>query len=150
MGDRVPATAAEILLLSQRPDEADLVRSVAAQDRLHVVDACNLVLPFLRRERDEYRHSPRPNLILLDLDLHDQEHCDTLIQIKADPDLRSIPLVVMSYADNEESVVSAYDLHANAYVHKPRDPADFVQTVREILHFWLKLASLPGSGERYA
>jgi CheY-like chemotaxis protein len=147
MNTEAPTAAADILLLSQHPEEASLVRSAASEDRIHVVDTCGLVLPFLRRERDEFRDAPRPDLVLLDLDIEDQEECDTLVQIKTDPHLRGIPVVVISHRAGRQAAFSAYDLHANAYVVKPPDPEVFVQVVRGILYFWLKLARLPGSGE---
>ena len=139
-------TVADILLLSERPNEAELVRTAASIRCVHVVRACAEVLPFLRQQ-GSYRNSPRPDLILLDLDLSRDDDCDTLIQIKQDEALRRIPLVVLAKSDQSALAGRAYDLRANAYVVKPDTAAEFIEVIRGVLRFWLELARLPGQGE---
>jgi len=134
---------ADILLLSDREDETELVRTAASARALHVVSACSDVLPFLRRQ-DSYRDSPRPDLIILDLDLANGDECDTLTEIKDDQELRRIPLVILAKNDVPALAGRAYDLRANAYVRKPKHPGDFVEMIRGVVRFWLELARLPG------
>jgi DNA-binding NarL/FixJ family response regulator len=136
---------AEILLLSDREDEAELVRTAAPARTLHVVSACGDVLPFLKRQ-GSFRDSPRPDLVLLDLDLTNDLECDTLTQIKEDRELRRIPLVILAKNDAPALAGRAYDLRANAYVRKPRNAEDFVEMIRGVVRFWLELARLPGPG----
>lgn len=138
--------AADILLLSDREDETELVRAAAQAKRLHVVSACGDVLPFLRRQ-DRFRDSPKPDLIILDLDLASEETCDTLTQIKDDQELRRIPLVVLAKNDAPALAGRAYDLRANAYIRKPRNPEDFMEMIRGVVRFWLELARLPRQGD---
>src|SRR5438309_4402083 len=137
---------ADILLLSDRDDETELVRTAASARSLHVVSACSDVLPFLRRQ-GSFRDSPKPDLIILDLDLANAEQCDTLTQIKDDQELRRIPLVVLAKNDAPEMAVRAYDLRDNAYVRKPDDCEGFLDAIRGVLRFWLELARLPGQGD---
>ena len=137
---------ADILLLSDREDETELVRSAASARALHVVNACSDVLPFLRRE-GSFRDSPRPDLIILDLDLANGQECDTLTEIKDDQELRRIPLVILAKNDAPALAGRAYDLRANAYVRKPKDPDHFMEMIRGVVRFWLELARLPGQGE---
>lgn len=133
---------AELLLLADRADEVRLIQTAASENRLTVVEACEAVLKFLRRE-NEYAKSPRPHLILLNLDLSRDEHCDTLREIKMDPAFRRIPIVVLIDGAGAKAE-QAYDLRANACVRKPADPDEFVRTIRSTLAFWLMLARLPG------
>lgn len=137
-----PSIAAEILLLSENEGEVSLVRRAIEKSCLNVVDDCPAVLRFLRRE-PPYQDSPRPDLILLDLDLSDPDQCDTLEQIKRDPSFKRIPLVVLATNDSTRNVFQAYDLHANAYIAKPSDQDSFVRVIRATLAFWLNLARLP-------
>jgi chemotaxis family two-component system response regulator Rcp1 len=137
---------ADILLLSEHPDEAELVRTAASIRCVHVVRACADVLPFLRHQ-GRFRNSPRPDLIMLDLDLSRDDDCDTLIEIKQDAQLRRIPLVVLAKSDQSRLAGRAYDLRANAYIGKPNTAAEFVEVIRGVLRFWLELARLPGQGE---
>jgi response regulator RpfG family c-di-GMP phosphodiesterase len=142
MKAEAPSIAAEILLLSEHAEEVQLVRHALDGNNLNVVAACRDVLPYLRGA-GAYSGAARPDLILLDLDVSNPDDCDTLAEIKRDPELKRIPIVVLASDDSYEGVTRAYDLHANAYILKPADPEEFVRVIRATLSFWLKLARLP-------
>jgi chemotaxis family two-component system response regulator Rcp1 len=142
MRAEAPSAAAEILLLSDKDQDIRLVKGAAMASHINVVGGCPHVLSFLRRERS-FSDSPRPDLILLDLDLSNPEHCEMLREIKEDDAFRRIPVIVMAASDSDDIVQDAYDLHANAYVLKPKDPKEFVSVINTILTFWLTLARLP-------
>jgi CheY-like chemotaxis protein len=137
-----PSLATEILLLAKRPDEISLIQAAMTDRNLSVVPECPDIICFLRRQ-GKYFNAPRPDLILLDLDLSVPEDCEMLTEIKKDPGFRRIPVVVLASSEAPENVFQAYDLHANAYIRKPVDREEFVKVVREILHFWLALVRLP-------
>lgn len=111
-----PTVTADILLLEKRPEEIALIRE-ATSGRLNVVSECPAILDFLRR-KGEYAGVPRPDLILLDLDLSQTEDCEMLTEIKKDPEFRRIPVVVLASSERYEDVFQAYDLHANAYIRE--------------------------------
>jgi CheY-like chemotaxis protein len=141
MRTEAPFATADILLLADGHDEIARFKDAADSARVSVVENCPSVLGFLRRE-PPYRDQPRPDLILLDLDLSNSEHCDTLRHIKEDRNLRRIPVIVLARED-PRSVADAYSLYANAYIAKPADPVEYVRIMKATLHFWLKLARLP-------
>jgi DNA-binding NarL/FixJ family response regulator len=142
MKAEAPSVAAEILLLSEHADEVQLVRHALENNHLNVVPTCSDVLPYLHGT-GKYSGAPRPDLILLDLDVSNPDECNTLGEIKRDPELKRIPIVVLASDDSYEGVLRAYDLHANAYILKPADAEEFVRVIRATLSFWLKLARLP-------
>jgi CheY-like chemotaxis protein len=109
---------------------------------LHVAENGESALAFLRRE-GSYGDAPRPDLVFLDLNLPRLDGREVLAQVKADPKLRSIPVVVLTTSDAEEDVLRSYDLHANAYVTKPVDFAAFLAAVRQVDEFFLTVARLP-------
>ena len=137
-----PSVAAEILLLAQVPEDVEAVREAIDDSHISVVAMCPDILSFLRRE-GEYACAPRPDLILLDLDLSDAEDCDLLGGIKKDPDFKRIPIIVLSSSGAQEDVFHAYSLNANAYLCKPDDRDRFIDIIRATLNFWLALARLP-------
>ncbi len=94
--------------------------------------------PFADRER-----FPLPGVVLLDLNLPGTDGREVLAEVKADPDLRRIPVVVLSTSGNEDDVLAAYDHHVNAYIQKPVDLDDFFTVVRSIESFWLRVVELP-------
>ena len=98
---------------------------------------------FLRRAGD-YANAPRPGLILLDLNLPRRNGHEVLAEVKADPDLLSIPVVVLTTSQAEEDILRSYSLHANAYISKPVDFERFIDVVRQIDDFFLTLVKLPG------
>lgn len=142
MVTEAPSFATEILLLEKSPEEMSLIQEALTDRNLSVVPECPDIICFLRRE-GKYINAPRPDLILLDLNLSVPEDCETLTEIKKDPEFRRIPVVVLASSEAPEDVFQAYDLHANAYIRKPSNPAELVKVVREILHFWLALVRLP-------
>lgn len=142
MTTEAPTAAAEILLLADDADEVTLIHRAVEANSLNVVKGCPAVLSFLRRQ-GEYSESPRPDLILLDLDLSKKDDCEILDQIKKDPDFKRIPVVVLASDGAYERIFQAYDLHANAYILKPGEQQEFIRVIRATLNFWLKLARLP-------
>ena len=100
-------------------------------------------LAFLRRQ-NSYADAPRPDLILLDLGLPKKSGTEVLAEIKEDPGLKRIPVVVLTSSDAQEDIFATYDLHANAYTKKPLDADEFVNAIRTIEDFWLSLVILPG------
>jgi CheY-like chemotaxis protein len=99
-------------------------------------------MAFLRRE-GPYADAPRPNLILLDLNLPKKDGREVLAEIKADPNLKRIPVVILTTSQAEEDIARTYDLHANCYVTKPVDLDKFLEVVRSIEDFWLAFVQLP-------
>jgi CheY-like chemotaxis protein len=142
MQAEVPYAAAEILLLSDKDSDIRLIQAAAIACHVNVVASCPDVLSFLRRE-SSFSDSPRPDLIFLDLDLSNPEHCDALREIKEDDAFRRIPVVVMAANDSHEVIQDAYNLYANAYIVKPKETAEFIRVIDTTFTFWLTLARLP-------
>jgi two-component system, chemotaxis family, response regulator Rcp1 len=113
------------------------------QHAVHVVHDGVEALEFLRR-KGKYHDAARPDLILLDLNLPRKDGREVLAEIKPDPGLRSIPVIVLTSSQAEQDVNKAYDLHANCYIVKPSDFRGLTDIVRSIEHFWLSLVRLPG------
>ena len=137
------ATAnARVLLLAGKDEEVALVTSAAGAYRVQVERTCPGLLEYLREaaERPQPFH---PDLILLDLDLANDAHCDTLRTIKEDARLRRIPVIVLTEQESAKAVKDAYDLRANACVVKPKEPESFVRMVETTLSFWLDVTRLP-------
>lgn len=136
----------EILLVEDSPSDVDLTREALEEakvrNHLHVVGDGARALAFLRRE-DDFGHAPTPDLILLDLNLPKKDGREVLAEIKADPALRRIPVVVLTTSQAEEDILRSYDLHANCYVTKPVDLDQFIKVVRSIEDFWLEIVKLP-------
>jgi two-component system, chemotaxis family, response regulator Rcp1 len=142
MPTEAPSITAEILLLEQNIDDAALIQEAVENNHTTVLTECPDVLSFLRRQ-DKYESAPRPDLILLDLDLSRKADCEMLSEVKIDSAFRRIPVVVLASSASYADIFQAYDLHANAYICKPVDRDDFARVVRATLHFWLALARLP-------
>jgi CheY-like chemotaxis protein len=100
-------------------------------------------LRFLRRE-GEYEDAPRPGLVLLDLNLPRVDGREVLAEMKSDPELRVIPVVVLTTSEAEEDILRSYTLHANAYVSKPVDFDRFIDVIRQIDDFFVTVVKLPG------
>ncbi len=141
-----------ILLVEDNPADADLVRenfeASKVVNELYVVADGVEAMAFLRQE-SKYKDTPRPDLVLLDLNLPRKNGREVLAEMKADPVLRRIPVVVLTSSEAEEDVVKSYDLHASAYVTKPLDLEGFVRIVRGIEEFWLAVVRFPPEDERY-
>ena len=136
----------EILLVEDNPADVRLTREHFKEskiaNRLHVVDDGVEAMALLRRA-GRYADAVRPDLILLDLNLPKKDGREVLKEIKDDPDLRRIPVVVLTISKAEEDILRTYDLHANCYITKPIDLKQFVKVVRAIEDFWLSIVKLP-------
>jgi CheY-like chemotaxis protein len=139
--------AIEILLVEDNPGDARLtieaMREAKLGNRIHVVEDGVEAMAYLRRE-GAYSAMPRPDLILLDLNLPRKDGRDVLAEVKADPGLRRIPVVVLTTSRAEEDVLRAYDLHANCFVTKPVGLEQFMSVIKQIDEFWIKVVILPG------
>jgi CheY-like chemotaxis protein len=136
----------EILLVEDDPGDVLITREAIegskVANRLTVVSNGEEALQFLQRE-EPYADAPRPGLVLLDLNLPRLDGREVLARIKADPDLRRIPVVVLTTSSSDEDIVRSYDLHANAYVTKPVDFDQFMSVVRQIDEFFVSIVALP-------
>ncbi len=144
------AEPAQILLVEDNPGDVRLTKEAFKQGRiendLHVVSDGDEALSFLSRE-GEYADVPRPDLILLDLNLPGKDGENVLEELKDDPTLRSIPVIVLTSSSAEEDIARSYELHANAYLTKPVDPDEFIETVRAFEKFWFSVVRLPPEEE---
>jgi CheY-like chemotaxis protein len=142
----------EILLVEDNVRDARLAVETLKDSKInnnlyHVEDGVEAT-DFLRRQ-GEYAGAPVPDLILLDLNLPRKDGREVLAEVKKDPRLRLIPVVVMTSSEAERDLVRTYGLHANAYVVKPIDMDGFVQVVQAVKDFWLTIVKLPPkAGER--
>ncbi len=136
----------EILLVEDNPGDVRLTREALKDGKvtnnLSVVRDGEQAMAFLRRESD-YAEAPRPDLILLDLNLPRKDGREVLSEIKADQDLRRIPVVILTTSNHEHDILEAYDLNANCYITKPVDLDQFIGVVRSISSFWLTIVKLP-------
>jgi len=147
-GKSMPETRQiEILLVEDSPSDALMTQEAFDNSKLlntiHVVDNGVDALAFLRRE-GPYTQKPRPDLILLDLNLPRMDGREVLQAVKADDDLKTIPVVVLTSSRDEEDVMKSYGLHANCYVTKPIEFDKLVEVVRSINQFWFSVVTLPG------
>jgi chemotaxis family two-component system response regulator Rcp1 len=137
---------AQILLVEDSPGDVRLTREALRDakicNELHVVRDGESALAFLRGEGD-YAGVPRPDIVLLDLNLPRKDGREVLEEMKADDELRRIPVIVLTTSVAEGDVLRSYDLHVNAYVTKPLDLDGFVAVVRSIESFWLSIVRLP-------
>lgn len=136
----------EILLVEDSPSDTDLtIEALQAGDipcnLSHVEDGVE-AMEFLNR-KNSYAGAPRPDLILLDLNLPRKDGREVLAELKSDPDLRTIPVVVLTTSKDDRDISQAYRLQANCYIAKPVDFEQFVSVLRAIEHFWLEVAALP-------
>ncbi len=143
----IPVPSIRILLVEDDPGDVLIMREALdgnhLNHELHSVSDGEEALRFLRRE-EPFGDAPRPDLVLLDLNLPRLDGREVLRQLKGEDGLRSIPVVVLSTSEAEEDVARSYRLHANAYVAKPVDFDEFVTIVRQIDDFFLSVARLPG------
>jgi CheY-like chemotaxis protein len=141
-----PARQIEVLLVEDDPGDVLMTREAfedyKVTNQLHVVQDGADAMAFLRRE-GEYADVPRPDLVLLDLNLPRMDGREVLQAIKSDPALASIPVVVLTTSEAEEDVLRSYSLHANAYVTKPVDFERFIDVVRQIDDFFVTVVRLP-------
>ncbi|MDZ7316809.1 MAG: response regulator [candidate division KSB1 bacterium] len=136
----------EILLVEDNPGDIRLaqegLREAKVLNNLHVVKDGEEALAFLYRQ-GQYQNAPRPNIILLDLNLPRRNGREVLAEIKKDESLRQIPVVILTSSKSEEDIAKSYDLHANSYVCKPVDLDKFFQILKAFEAFWLTVVELP-------
>jgi two-component system, chemotaxis family, response regulator Rcp1 len=140
MINQSPLRPIEILLVEDSPSDANLtIRSLKSSNltnQIHWVEDGETAMEFLRQ-------SPRPDLILLDLNLPGMNGCEVLQAVKADPQLHKIPIVILTTSDNQTDINFAYQMNANCYITKPVDIEQFVQAIQIISTFWLTVVKLP-------
>jgi chemotaxis family two-component system response regulator Rcp1 len=145
MNTEVPERPIEILLVEDNAGDVRLTQEVMKEgkvrNRMSVVGDGVEALAFLRRE-GSYVAAPRPDVILLDLNLPQKDGREVLCEVKADPCLRRIPVVVLTTSEAEQDILKSYDLHANCYITKPVDLEQFIKVVRTIEDFWLTIVRL--------
>ena len=136
----------EILLVEDNPGDVRLTQEALKEGKvlnhLSVVRDGEEAMQFLRREAP-HADAPRPDVVLLDLNLPRKDGREVLADIKADPDLRRIPVVILTTSNHEHDILKAYDLAANCYITKPVDLAQFIHVVRSVGDFWLTIVKLP-------
>lgn len=136
----------EILLVEDNPADVLLMQEALRDGKilnnLYVASNGDEALDFLYR-KGAYQDAPRPDLIMLDLNLPKKDGREVLAEIKNDPELKSIPVVVITTSKSEEDVFKSYNLHANCYITKPVRLSQFFQVVKDIEDFWFTLVKLP-------
>jgi len=138
----------EILLVEDSPDDACLTMEALKEGRVRnnitLIEDGESALAFLRQE-GIYESAPRPDLILLDLNLPRLNGREVLAEIKRDPSLRRIPVVIMTSSDDEQDILAAYNHYVNCYVTKPVDLDQFIRVVKSIEHFWFSVVKMPAA-----
>jgi CheY-like chemotaxis protein len=137
---------AQILLVEDSPTDIELtveaLEEAQVANKLHVVRNGEDALRFLRRE-DEFADAPHPDLVLLDLNLPRMNGTEVLTAIREDAALTHLPVVILTTSSSDEDVLKSYRLHANSYVRKPLDLEQFIEAVRAIQGYWLRIVKLP-------
>jgi two-component system response regulator len=141
----------EILLVEDNPGDVDLTREALETSKmrntLHVAGDGEAAMAFLRRE-GMYAAVPRPDLVLLDLNLPKKNGREVLAEIKSDSDLKRIPVVILTTSKAEEDILKSYNLYANCYITKPIDLNQFIKVVQAIEDFWFTIVKLPPNGAK--
>lgn len=136
----------EILLVEDNPGDVRLtkegLKGSRIAHRITVVGDGVEAMAYLKRE-DDYRDAPRPDIILLDLNLPRKDGREVLAEIKGNPDLRRIPVIVLTSSKAEQDIINAYDLHANCYIRKPINLNEFTQMLQNFEQFWMAMVTLP-------
>jgi CheY-like chemotaxis protein len=136
----------DILLVEDSPTDALITREALAQakvlNRLHHVEDGYEAMDFLK-QRGAFADSPRPGIILLDLNLPKKSGLEVLAEIKADPQLQTIPVVVLTTSKANDEVQAAYRQHANCYITKPVDFEEMARSIRALENFWFSIVTLP-------
>ena len=145
IGDE-PGRPVRILMVEDNPGDVRLTEEAFKENKvrncLSVVPDGVEAMAFLRRE-GAYDDALRPDIVLLDLNLPRKDGRKVLEEVKSDPDLKSIPVVILTTSKAEEDIVRTYDLHANCYITKPVDLDQFIRVVKSIEDFWLTVVRLP-------
>lgn len=138
----------EILLVEDNPGDirliTEILKEAKIQNNINITTDGEVALKFLLNE-DEFQDAPRPHLILLDLNLPKKDGREVLTEIKANEQLKSIPVVILSTSTAREDIMGTYKHHANSYITKPVDLDQFIQVVESIQNFWLSIVKLPQS-----
>ena len=136
----------DILLVEDNPGDVRLAQEALKEskvrNKLYIVEDGVEAMAFLRRQ-DRYADMPRPDLIILDLNLPRKNGREVLAEIKADESLKRIPVVVLTVSKAEEDIIKCYDYHANCYITKPLDFSQFMEVTKSIDEFWLAIVKLP-------
>lgn len=135
-----------ILLVEDNPGDAELTREALSDAKisntLSIVTDGEQAIDFLRN-RGEFIDVDSPDVVLLDLNLPKMDGREVLAEVKSDPELRMIPVIVMTTSAADDDIARAYNDHANAYIQKPIDFDEFIRTVRGVENFWLSIVKLP-------
>jgi CheY-like chemotaxis protein len=136
----------DILLVEDNPGDVRLAKEALKECKIdntvYVVQDGIEAMAFLRKE-GQHEKAPRPDLILLDLNLPRKSGREVLAEVKTDPELKRIPIVIMTVSRDEEDVLKAYNLHANCYITKPIDFGQFIRITQSIEDFWFRIVKLP-------
>lgn len=137
----------DVLLVDDNQDDIDLTKEALTASKIHV-NSLNVLndgveaMEYLRKE-GQYKNAMRPSVIFLDLNMPRKDGREVLQELKADPDLKNIPVVILTTSDDESDVLQSYNLHANCYVRKPVDLAELIKVVQAIDTFWFSVVELP-------
>ena len=146
MTEHINEKLIDILLVEDNPGDVRLTREALKEGKvlnnLHVAEDGVEALEFLRKE-GRFSAADRPDIIFLDLNLPRKDGREVLAEVKSDPELRSIPVVILTTSKAEEDVVRTYDLHANCYITKPVDLDQFITVVQSVEEFWFNIVRLP-------
>ncbi|AKB78115.1 Two-component system response regulator [Methanosarcina horonobensis HB-1 = JCM 15518] len=146
MRTKIAAKPVEILLVEDGEGDVGLIEEVfedaKIRNNLHVVADGEDAILFLRGE-GQFSDAPRPDIILLDLNLPKKDGREILEEVKEDDDLKNIPIVVLTTSKAEEDILKSYNLHSNAYITKPVDFDQFIKVIKSIEDFWLEVVKLP-------
>lgn len=140
----------DILIVEDNPGDARLIREVLNDNKvyssLYLVNDGVEAMSFLHNE-GKFASVPRPDLIILDLNLPRKDGREVLAEIKSEEDLRHIPVVIMTISQAEEDILKTYKLHANCYITKPIDLTEFIKVIKSIEDFWFSIVKLPPKNE---
>src|SRR6185369_8714715 len=136
----------EILLVEDNPADVNMLQESFLESKianvLHVVNDGEAALNFLYK-REEFADAHRPDLVLLDIGLPKKNGLEVLAEIKADPDLRRIPVIILTTSKADEDILKSYDLHVNSYITKPVHLSELFEVMKGIENFWFGIAKLP-------
>lgn len=136
----------EILLIEENSENNELTteifREAAVSNNINMVNNGVDAMNFLKQENG-FKNSVRPNIILLDLNIPTKDGREILKEIKTDPELKYIPIVVMTSSESEQDIINTYEHYANAYITKPSDLDEFIKVIKSVEDYWLKIVELP-------
>ena len=136
----------DILVVEDNPGDARLIKEVLNEQKIYnslfIVSDGVEAMNFLQK-KGKYKDSPKPDLIILDLNLPKKDGREVLADIKADDDLKRIPVVIMTISQAEADILKSYNLHANCYITKPIDLNQFIKVIKSIEEFWFSIVKLP-------